>query len=287
MTEVVEKKKRGRKPKSDKNVVSEGVKESSKTDSQILHLNITRNSPDEDFSSSLVAGEEIYEKNYCNYTPELNEPNAYNENDNFISKPYELANKDCQEQCSDNTKLTITNIDKHTCISKVCYWCCHSFEHTPMGLPLKYKNDVFHVTGCFCSFECICAYIFYSNENNHNIWETYNLINIMTNKLDYDVQVYPAPPRKCLKMFGGYMDIDEFRNFRNSKKIVNVNQVPYVVNIEQIEEINDFNHRNTIRTYKFDEERIENLEKKLDMIKKKNIKDNYKNTLDSCMNISN
>jgi hypothetical protein len=26
------------------------------------------------------------------------------------------------------------------------------------------------------------------------------------------IRVKPAPPRQCLKMFGGYLDIDSFRN---------------------------------------------------------------------------
>ena len=282
MTEVVEKKKRGRKPKSVKtgSFVESNVKETTKTDPQILHLNVTRGGTNE------LIGNECYETNYCNYTPDLVEPNAYNEQDNFISKPYEFVGKE-ETSCCSNNKVQLHNIDKRDNENNVCFWCCHSFDTSYLGLPIKYKDNVFQVTGCFCSFGCMCGYIFYSNENNYNIWEVYNLINIMAKLLDYDKYVYPAPPRKCLKMFGGYMTIEEFRNFRDSKKIINVNQVPYVVNVEQIEELNDFNHRNHTNTYTFDEERIENLEKKLDMMNKKQIKDNYKNTLDSCMNISN
>ena len=283
MTEVIEKKKRGRKPKSVKagTTAESNVKETAKSDPQILHLNVTRGG-----SSDLHIGNECYETNYCNYTPDLVEPNAYNEQDNFISKPYEFVDKEDVCSCS-SSKVQLHNIDKGNRENTVCFWCCHSYDTNYLGLPIKYKDNVFQVTGCFCSFDCMCAYIFYSNESNYNIWEVYNLINIMAKLLDYERHVYPAPPRKCLKMFGGYMSIEEFRNFRNSKKIINVNQVPYVVNVEQIEELNDFNHRNHVNTYNFDEERIENLEKKLNMINKKQIKDNYKNTLDSCMNISN
>lgn len=285
MPEVIEKKKRGRKPKSEKNSAQESAsnKDSSKSDPQILHLNITRNSGS--VNTDILSNSEIYENNYCNYTPDIIEPNAYNEHDQFISKPYEFVDGSLKQKSSN--KVQINNTDRPYSDSIVCYWCCHKFDSTYLGLPMKYKNNVFHVSGCFCSFECMCAYNFYSNENNYNIWEIYNLINIMANIMEYGRQIYPAPPRKCLKMFGGYMSIDEFRNFKTSNKIININKTPYVVNIEQIEEINDFNHRNHDNVYTFDEERIESLEKKLSMLNEQNIKDNYKNTLDSCMNISN
>jgi hypothetical protein len=38
-----------------------------------------------------------------------------------------------------------------------CYWCCHAFTTPPMGLPIRYLNDRFYVTGCFCSLECAAA----------------------------------------------------------------------------------------------------------------------------------
>lgn len=41
-----------------------------------------------------------------------------------------------------------------------CWWCCHSFETVPIGLPLDYnvKTKKFKVKGVFCSFSCMMAY---------------------------------------------------------------------------------------------------------------------------------
>tara|TARA_Y100000389_G_scaffold77491_1_gene74256 strand:- start:296 stop:613 length:318 start_codon:yes stop_codon:yes gene_type:complete len=103
--------------------------------------------------------------------------------------------------------------------------------------------------------------------------------------MNYDKYIFPAPPRKCLTLFGGYMSIDEFRNFKTSKKIINVNTNPFVINVEQIEEINDFNHKQQDSLYHFDKERISNLEKKINYQNEINIQNNFKNTLDSAMNI--
>jgi hypothetical protein len=275
-----EKKKRGRKPKHEK----EGAncvpsKETEKTsDPQILHLNISRN-----ISSVATSSNEM--TNMYEYNPELKVPNAYNECDNFMSQPFELIINN-PETSNSNVKILLQNIEKQPLTNIACYWCCHKFDHQYLGLPIKYKNDTFEVYGCFCSFECMCAYNFYSNENNHNTWDIYNLINIMANKMNYIQYVYPAPPRKCLNFFGGYMTIEEFRKFKDSKKIINVNKTPFVVMVDQIEEINDYYHKQQPEIiFNFDKERMENLEKKLNLQNEETIQNNFKNTLNASMNI--
>lgn len=294
-----EKKKRGRKPKAEKASTTSSqhnVKDTENPDPQILHLNISRNNTG-NIMSMLENGSDanndtvdskLYESDFCTYDPEIKIPNAYNECDNFSSQPFELLNN---KQDSNSVKVIMKNINNQSLTNVACYWCCHKFDTPYVGMPLKYSNNKFEVIGCFCSFECMCAYNFNSNENN-NIWETYNLINIMANKMNYDKYVYPAPPRKCLAMFGGYLTIDEFRNFKNSKKIINVNKTPLVVLVDQIEEINDYYHngdrqnKNKEMMFNYDQERITKLEEKLNKQNTKQITDNFKNTLDAKMNIS-
>lgn len=282
-----EKKKRGRKPKSEKaNTALNQSKSLDNADQHILHLNIAQrknlNAPGN--------SDKLYETDFCTYDPEIQIPNAYNELDTFISQPYELLiNKPEDTQpVNDNVKIILHNIDKQTLTNVACYWCCHKFDHQYLGMPIKYRDNKFEIYGCFCSFECMCAYNFYSNENNHNIWEVYNLINIMAEKLEYNHFVYPAPPRKCLNMFGGYMSINEFRNFRNSKKIINANKCPMVVMVDQIEEINDYYHNKQSKdfVFKLDKDRIKSFEQKLNVQLEDNIKKNFRNTLDATMNIT-
>lgn len=287
--EPQEKKKRGRKPKSDKGKtpVTTPLKNSENVDPHILHLNITPRKHLENSSST----DKLYEKDFCIYDPEIQVPNAYNEYDTFISQPYELVvnnqNIDANKK-QNNVKIILQNIDKQTYTDVACYWCCHKFDHEYLGMPVKFKDDTFDIFGCFCSFECMCAYNFYSNENNHNTWEVYNLINIMAKKTDYAAPVYPAPPRKCLTFFGGYMNIKEFRKFRSANKIINANKCPMVVMVDQIEEINDYYHNQNkhFKNFKLDKTRIESFEKKLNVQLEDNIKKNYKNTLDATMKIS-
>ena len=287
MSDITEKKKRGRKPKSEKeNKLVQ--KDSDNSDPQLLHLNITRNQSSES-CTEFQNENEMFETDYCNYKPELLVPNAYNDNDTFSSKPYELSSVSLKESnpTNSNVKIILQNIEKHQLTNVACYWCCHRFENSYLGLPIKYKNNAFEVYGCFCSFECMCAYNFYSSETSNNTWEIYNLINIMAKSIKYDIYVYPAPPRKCLTMFGGYMSIEEFRNFKNSNKIINVNKSPFVVVVDQIEEINDFNHKQQQDILlNFDKERISNLENKLNKQQEELLQNNYRNTLNATMNIS-
>jgi hypothetical protein len=281
MNENVEKKKRGRKPKAEKeklekanNVVLEPL---------ILHLNVnvTNKNPKND----------IFESKFCKYDPEVLTPNAYNDVDQFISQPYEFNHQNIlkEENTNNNIKDLMHNIDyndtKPTDI--VCHWCCHLFDSNILGIPIKFKDTHFDVIGCFCSFECMCAYNFFSGENSNTIWETYNLINLMAKKMLINQHIYPAPSRKCLKLFGGYMSIDEFRNFNTSNKIINIHNYPLVASVEQIEEINDYHHKNNDSIFlNFDKERLERFEKKIQQQSKDLIHENFVNTIDSSMSIT-
>lgn len=281
MSEVQEKKKRGRKPKSDKEP-KVPLKDTNNEDNLLLHLNISRNTAT---TSNIPIESELFETDYCNYKPDIDTPNPYNDDDTFSSKPFELLNTSNENYKNSNIKFIMKNVDKCLSTNVACYWCCHQFENPYLGLPIKYKNEIFEVYGCFCSFECMCAFNFYSNEKNNDTWEIYNLINIMANIMDYDKYIFPAPPRKCLNFFGGYMTIEEFRNFKSKNKIININKPPFVVIVDQIEEINDFYHKQQENIFSFDKERIDTLEKKINKQQEDSIQINFKNTLDSSMKI--
>ena len=105
------------------------------------------------------------------------------------------------------------------------------------ALPEYYKKDKFYVNGCFCTFNCAASYNF--SKNNDDIWERYSLLNLMYKKL-YNhkfVKINLAPPREILKIFGGYLNIDEFRenSLKNDKTYTVVNP-PLISIITKIEE---------------------------------------------------
>ena len=165
-----------------------------------------------------------------------------------------------------------------------CGWCCHSFNNQPFGIPFKYKNEKFYTNGNFCSLECATAYNFNEKKNIQDIWECYNLINFLSHKLGLSNKVKMAPYRECLKSFGGNLTIDEFRNQnKNTDKIFNQLEYPLISVQSHIEEIN-FNENINNDFIPIDKDRLNRLEQKIKLSKKKF---NYmnKNSLEQTMNI--
>ena len=128
-----------------------------------------------------------------------------------------------------------------------CWWCCHQFTCMPCSLPEYYKKDKFYVSGCFCSFNCTASYNF--SKNDDDVWERYTLLNLMYKKLYNQklTKINLAPPRETLKMFGGYLSIEEFRenSLKNDKTFV-VIKPPLISIIPKIEE----NISNTGKNFK-------------------------------------
>lgn len=120
-----------------------------------------------------------------------------------------------------------------------CYWDCHPFDNQPFGIPIKYNNGKFHVYGCFCSLECAVAYNFYANENMDNVWENFNLLNMMSNMMSYKLTLNPSISRKCLNVFGGPLTIDQFREKSIKNNKFNILTYPMVSIVEHVEEINE------------------------------------------------
>lgn len=105
-----------------------------------------------------------------------------------------------------------------------CFWCCHSFTSSPVAIPSHILDEVWHMYGNFCSPECASAYLFKERVDAHVQWERYALLNSLYAD-DADIPagsskgVRPAPPREVLRMFGGSMDITEFRSLLHEKRL--------------------------------------------------------------------
>lgn len=113
-----------------------------------------------------------------------------------------------------------------------CWWCCHPFDDYPVCAPEKYDElrDVFKVKGCFCSFNCAKAFM--KNERNPSIYLCKSYIKRL---LGYVPDIIPAPSRYTLKMFGGPLSIEEFRNTFTGLSSVSFNVYPMVYFPTQIE----------------------------------------------------
>lgn len=165
-----------------------------------------------------------------------------------------------------------------------CYWCCHKFENAPFGIPVIYQNNTFFVFGCFCSLECATAHNFSTTNNIDEMWERYNLINLLSRTIQYAKTVRPAPDRLALKSFGGYMEIDQFRDYHKTNKIININFPPMSSLSQQIEEINEYELNTDYKYIPLDHDRINKIKEQM-IIKRNKPLINNKNSLENSMNL--
>jgi hypothetical protein len=153
----------------------------------------------------------------------------------------------------------------------------------PCALPEVYRKDKFYVSGVFCSFNCSASYNFSKNDGE-DMWMRYSLLNLMYKKMygNRFVKIGMAPPREVLKMFGGYMCIDEFRETSlKMDRTFHVVKPPLVAIIPKIEE--NILHRG-IRTGSTNEHILNKTQNSLKLKRTKPLM-NPNSTLQSFMNI--
>jgi hypothetical protein len=164
-----------------------------------------------------------------------------------------------------------------------CWWCCHTFDTVPIGNPNRYDRKVekFRVKGVFCSFSCLIAY---RNDSCKKYSLTNYLVKFMYSKLTgtflLDSNLTPSPPRSCLKMFGGDLTIEEFRNAFRENKIYKMIEYPMFVSKDYIEEVDiqnvkRVNHNVFVemqsKTRNLDDKRVEDARNRLSQIEKSTI----------------
>ena len=89
-----------------------------------------------------------------------------------------------------------------------CWWCCYPFEWESLHFPYSFTANTFYTTGHFCSWECMKAYAIEKNSSG----EECEYITLMKKRMYGKVtHTRRAPSRYCLELFGGTMNIDEYR----------------------------------------------------------------------------
>lgn len=106
----------------------------------------------------------------------------------------------------------------------VCFWCCHNFTSCPVAIPSHILDELWYMYGNFCSPECATAYLFKERIDSHVQWERCALLNSLYSDYDQNKKgssngIRPAPPREVLRMFGGSMDISEYRALVHEKQL--------------------------------------------------------------------
>ena len=91
-----------------------------------------------------------------------------------------------------------------------CYYCCHEIEGKVLGLPQnKSETGTYICYGQFCSFSCMKTYTLESNISYKNL--IFSLISTMLYETTGSIKCAFAPRREQLKMFGGCLSIEDFR----------------------------------------------------------------------------
>jgi hypothetical protein len=181
----------------------------------------------------------------------------WDSDEEIMEKNYNTVKKYLPGNASDFTEKTneesIKKIRVVTCIknehkmeswpetTKInCWWCCHQFDGCPCTLPTKYDNlrKRFEFVGIFCSWNCTKAYNF--EKNDHKKYERSELITLLIQQLygiTKAINIKAAPPRQSLKMFGGYLNIEEFRENNENVEAYHLNLVRYNFIYPEITEI--------------------------------------------------
>lgn len=160
------------------------------------------------------------EKKYQQYT----ETNSKGENE--IIKVYEASFLDYEKDYENIKRVKIAK-------TKIaCWWCCHQFDTYPVCSPLKYdgKKDIFTVIGCFCSFNCSKSFSMTEYNCRYEL-NSYLYKRIMKQYKD----IKKAPCKSVLKMFGGPLSINEYRETFDTLSEVKINKYPMVYMPNQIQ----------------------------------------------------
>lgn len=105
-----------------------------------------------------------------------------------------------------------------------CFWCCHKFAWTPVHLPISYDayKNIYTCEGNFCCPECALSYIYADPKiSDSTKWNRHSLLRYLYAELYTERTLSPAPPRSLLRMFGGPLDIEQYREYTvNDNNIV-------------------------------------------------------------------
>lgn len=127
-----------------------------------------------------------------------------------ISKQVNSFNSELLKSVLD--KVVADRYSAHTC----CFWCSHKFHWAPAYSPISYDayKNIYTCEGHFCSPECALAYIYNDNRiSDSTKWNRHSLLRFLYADLYKERTLSPAPPKTLLRMFGGPLDIEQYREY--------------------------------------------------------------------------
>jgi hypothetical protein len=120
-----------------------------------------------------------------------------------------------------------------------CFWCCHNIDNIVYGMPYNYDivNDSYFVFGSFCSLQCANAYNFSVHGSSDKVWEINSWIQMLGKRYGFTNTIRPAPCKYLLKMFGGNLTIDDFREAHIKSDKTYILNIPPMISINSSSEI--------------------------------------------------
>lgn len=238
MSEIITKKKRGRKPKnfntllqkSDNSIILEDEVNSEK-ENIIFHLHITIDEINANESTDMS----LFIKSENDIKKDLQKIKSLDNSESTESVKSSVLSCSNKLVLNNNINKIIThfmNFNKNT----KCWWCKNCFNSSPIQLPEDYYNETFFCIGHFCSFSCMKSYNL--DINDSLLWKRESLINLLyyMTYSEYK-EINHAPHWITLEEFGGNLSINQFRenSVINTKEYL-VLHPPLVSRQMQIEE---------------------------------------------------
>jgi hypothetical protein len=97
-----------------------------------------------------------------------------------------------------------------------CLWCCHVFGWKPSVVPISYDayENMYICEGHYCSPECGMASLYADPSLSDTArWTRHALLCDMYRAVYTTRDLTQAPPRTTLRLFGGPLDIEQFRQY--------------------------------------------------------------------------
>ena len=165
-----------------------------------------------------------------------------------------------------------------------CLWCCHPFPWKASVLPVSYDayENMYTCEGHYCSPECAMACL-YADPSLSDVarWMRHGLLSDVYRTLYTKRELTQAPPRQILRMFGGPLDIEQFREYiATAEDMVSVQLPPLRLHIPTM------NIQGPVRDVKkfvaLSQETVDKANKELRLKRSKPVHNNAP-TLDKCM----
>lgn len=244
MSEIITKKKRGRKPKNfNSNIIKSDASAiqdeyvNSEEEKIIFHLPITMNE---------INNHEITSTDMSIFIK--NEKDIKNSDSKLNLQKNKSSDSDSTETLKSSVSINQSNLISNNVINKIithnlnftkntkCWWCRNMFDSPAVELPEDYYNNTFFCTGHFCTYNCMKSYNLDLNDTLTSKRES--LMNLMfyLTYAEYK-NIVPAPHWMALDEYGGNLSIHKFRenSIINTKEYL-ILHPPLISRQMQIEE---------------------------------------------------